>query len=88
MPRGPLKSVVERRRRVIDSLLSVLTDPATEFTTEDLEGFVMRAFAFGIPQKLDAILEMHNDLPELRSELTIGAILYLVNKTLKTSEAQ
>jgi hypothetical protein len=53
MSRGPSKFITERRRRVIDSSLSVLTDPTSEMTTEGLEGFILRAHYFGVTAKID-----------------------------------
>jgi hypothetical protein len=78
------KAVAERRRRVTDSLLEVLTSPASEIQTSDLEHFVLFSHYFGVIEDLDKLLDGRADNAEIRTEMMIGCICYLLNRLVKS----
>ena len=82
------KAVLERRRRVTDSLLEVLTSPASEIQTSDLEHFVLFSHYFGVIGDLDKLLDGRADNAGIRTEMEIGCICYLLNKLVKATESK
>jgi hypothetical protein len=85
---SPCKMVVERRRRVIDSLLEVLTSPTSEIETSDIDHFVLFSHYFGVLEVLEKVLDGKADNAEIRTEMEIGCICYLLNKLVKAPEAK
>jgi hypothetical protein len=80
------KMVRERRQRIVDALTDVITDPSSEITSESLGHFRMTAFYFDIRQSLERMLVFCEDKPDVQAELTVAAIVVLLDRLIRTSE--
>jgi hypothetical protein len=86
----PTKSVrkltIERRQRIENALIGCITDPSSEITSDSLNHFRMCAAYFDIHQSLDRMLVFCEDKKDLQAELTVAAVVVLLDRLVKDSE--
>jgi len=85
MAKPPTKLVRERRRKIVDELLEVLTHPDGP-TREEIEHFTLVVAYFGVHAEIDMILQSYCNTPELVTEMRIGIITYLLNSLIRNPE--
>jgi hypothetical protein len=75
----------DRRDRVVNSLLEILTGPDGDGpTTEEIEHFILVAHYFGVTGKIDSILQSFSGTESLVPELSIGIVCHILNRLLRS----
>jgi hypothetical protein len=82
----PSKMVANRRKKVVDTLLELLTSPDSPVTTAEVEHFVMTGVYFKVTDEIDKILQGFSGTPDLEIELAVGIVVHVLNRLLRSAK--
>jgi hypothetical protein len=76
------KLATERRQRIFDALLELITDPAGPFDTATMHHFAFVSGMCGPSEEVRKLASWHDDWPEVRQEVLLAIAIEAINAAL------